>query len=230
MTGNPDGSGRTPFSGNIIPSDRFDDAAMTMLDLVPSANLPGITSNHEVGGQEILNRYNTDIKGDWYRTDADRLWGKYSWMAAQVNTNSGFGLGGGGAIGRSGDGVGDTDVRVYGIGQTWTLSPTFLLDTNFGFTDMDQQVLGQDFAFGNFGQDVLGIPGTNAAEGQAQACIVDGVVVLPVFRSPGTPPGARRMDGRRFFGMRIASRLRRTSAGPRVPMNSGSVLTWCDTR
>jgi hypothetical protein len=105
MTGNPDGSGRTPFSGNIIPSDRFDDAAMTMLDLVPSANLPGITSNHEVGGQEILNRYNTDIKGDWYRTDAHRLWGKFSWMDAQVKNNSRFGLGGGGAIGSSGDGV-----------------------------------------------------------------------------------------------------------------------------
>ena len=47
-------------------------------------------------------------------------------------------------LGGGGDGVGLTDVKVYGFGHNWTLSPNFLIDGNFGFTDMDQQVLTAD--------------------------------------------------------------------------------------
>ena len=46
-------------------------------------------------------------------------------------------------------------------GQTWTLSPTLLMDSTFGFSRQKQDVLGPDFNAGNFGLDVLGIPGTN---------------------------------------------------------------------
>jgi len=56
--------------------------------------------------------------------------------------------------------VGDTKVYVGGIGHTWTLSPTLVLDGNFGLNRQDQSVTGP--AFGqNIGLDVLGIPGTN---------------------------------------------------------------------
>ena len=53
--------------------------------------------------------------------------------------------------------------KVYSLtaGQTWTLKPTLLLDTTFGFARQDQDVLGPDFNAGNFGLDVLRIPGTN---------------------------------------------------------------------
>ena len=46
-------------------------------------------------------------------------------------------------------------------GHTWTLSPTLLMDMTFGFGRQKQEVLGPDFESGNFGLDVLGIPGTN---------------------------------------------------------------------
>ena len=46
-------------------------------------------------------------------------------------------------------------------GQTWTLTPTLLMDMTFGFGRQNQHVLGPDFQAGNFGLDVLGIPGTN---------------------------------------------------------------------
>jgi hypothetical protein len=55
--------------------------------------------------------------------------------------------------------LGDTKVYVVGAGHTWTLSPTFLLDGNFGYYRMDQQVTGPDYGK-NIGID-LGIPGTN---------------------------------------------------------------------
>src|SRR5690606_18904258 len=122
-----------------------------------------------------LNSFPTRRSSDlWYRSDEHRLWGKFSWMDAEVAKDPVFGVGGGGAIGGGGDGVGQTDVKVYGIGHNWTLSPTFLVDGHFGFTDMDQEVITADLGLGNFGQEVLGIPGTNATDAQARACIVDG--------------------------------------------------------
>jgi hypothetical protein len=46
-------------------------------------------------------------------------------------------------------------------GTTWTMSPTLLMDTTFGFSRQHQHVYGPDFQAGNYGLDVLGIPGTN---------------------------------------------------------------------
>ena len=46
-------------------------------------------------------------------------------------------------------------------GTTWTLTPTTMMDITFGFSRQDQQVYGPDFQDGNYGLDVLGIPGTN---------------------------------------------------------------------
>ena len=60
----------------------------------------------------------------------------------------------------SGDG-GFTKVYQATAGQTWTFTPTLLMDMTFGFGRQDQHVYGPDFQAGNFGLDVLGIPGTN---------------------------------------------------------------------
>ncbi|GAB4220235.1 MAG: hypothetical protein Kow001_01220 [Acidobacteriota bacterium] len=169
-----DGSGKTPFPGNIIPQDRMSPAALKMQQLLPLPNLPGLTSNYEVSGTEKMDRHNYDVKMDWYRSETHRVWGKFSWMDAEVAKDTVFGRGGGGAIGGGGDGVGNTDVKVYGIGHNWTLTPTLLVDGNFGFTDMDQEVVTADLGEGNFGAEFLGIPGTNVAPGQERACIVDG--------------------------------------------------------
>src|SRR5690606_39907481 len=69
-----------------------------------------------------LNSFPTRRSSDlWYRSDEHRLWGKFSWMDAEVAKDPVFGVGGGGAIGGGGDGVGQTDVKVYGIGHNWTL-------------------------------------------------------------------------------------------------------------
>ena len=60
----------------------------------------------------------------------------------------------------SGDG-GFTKVYQATAGQTWTLTPTMLMDMTFGFGRQNQHVYGPDFQAGNYGLDVLGIPGTN---------------------------------------------------------------------
>ncbi len=174
-TGNPDGTGRTPFTNNVIPANLLSAPSQELQALVPLPNLPGVTNNFEASGVEALNRHNIDVKTDYYWTDNYRLWGKFSFMDAKVDKTPIFGAAGGGAIGGGGDGQGLTDVKVYGVGHTWTISPTLLMDGNFGVNDMDQQVLTADINSGNFGQDVLGIPGTNSTPEQERACIVDGL-------------------------------------------------------
>ncbi|HXK58827.1 MAG TPA: TonB-dependent receptor [Acidobacteriota bacterium] len=175
LSGNPDGTGRTPFPNNIIPQDRMSPAARTLQDLVPLPNLPGVTDNFERSGTEALDRHNIDAKVDYYFSENYRTWGKFSFMDAEVTKDAIFGPAGGGAIGGGGDGRGLTDVKVYGIGHTWTITPTFLMDGNFGVNDMDQEVLTADIDTGNFGQEVLGIPGTNSTEPQSRACMVGGI-------------------------------------------------------
>ncbi len=177
LTGDATGANRTAFTGGLIPATRISPSATKLLELIPLPNLPGagLTNNFEVSGVEAMNRYNYDAKIDYYVSDSFRLWGKFSWLDAEVKKNPIFGAGGGGAIGGGGDGVGNTDVKVYGVGHSWTISPTLLMDGNIGVTDMDQEVLTADIGAGNFGQDVLGIPGTNSTEPQARACLVNGV-------------------------------------------------------
>jgi hypothetical protein len=145
-----------------------------------------------------MDRHNFDVKGDWYRSDEHRMWGKFSWMDAEVIQSGMFGPGGGDAIGNGGAGEGLTDVKVYGVGHNWTLSPTLLLDGNFGFTDMDQEVISFDLDLGNYGSDVLGIPGFNLATGQEQGCVVDGLNRcggLPRFDPSGWNQDFGQTDG-----------------------------------
>ena len=204
FTGDAAGNGKTLFPNNIIPADRLDPAAVKVLALIPDPNvrLDQDTSNYETGDTRIFDRLNYDVKGDWYRSEEHRIWGKWSWMDAMVTSQPLFGWPGGGpTIGGGGAGTGDTDVQVWGIGHNWTLSPTFLMDGNFGFTDMNQVVAGDGLALGNYGIDTLGIPGVNN-NNQDQACIFNdqnycaGVprFNLSSYTDPGHPSGWMPLD------------------------------------
>ena len=53
--------------------------------------------------------------------------------------------------------------RLAAIGQTYTVTPTFLIDGTLGWTRFGQNVQPPDLGT-NFGSDVLGIPGTNGPD------------------------------------------------------------------
>ena len=53
-------------------------------------------------------------------------------------------------LGVDGGGNGDTKVYQGTGGHTWTLSPTMILDSTFGFSRQDQVVTGPDFELGNY--------------------------------------------------------------------------------
>ena len=161
LTGNADGTGRQAFANNQIPLGMMNPIALKILNLFPLPNIQGIgagglTNNYQRPEDRAVDRENYDGKVNWNRTSAHQIWAKFSHMHAVVDDLSNY-LGVPTVKGSGGN----TKVYQVTAGQTWTLSPTVLMDQTFGFSRQKQDVLGPDFNAGNFGLDVLGIPGTN---------------------------------------------------------------------
>jgi hypothetical protein len=166
-SGNLDGTGRSVFSSNgrinVIPTSRFNAPMLKLLALVPHPNQSGDLSNYFNQGTQRLNRNNLDAKINWNRNEKNQIWGKYSVMDALVRGDFGLGAAGGGCLCDGGVGEGHTLVQLAAIGQTYTISPTFLVDGTLGWTRFGQNVQSPDLGT-NFGLDVLGLPGTNGPD------------------------------------------------------------------
>jgi hypothetical protein len=167
FSGNVDGTGRSVFASggriNVIPQGRLNAPMMQLLALVPLPNREGDTQNYFNTGVQPLNRNNIDTKINWNRNERHQMFFKYSMMKAKVSGDFGLGDAGGPCLCGGGLGTGSTLVQIAGIGQTYTVSPTFLIDGNFGWTRFGQDVEPPDLGV-NFGSDVLGIPGTNGPD------------------------------------------------------------------
>jgi len=168
-TGNPDGSGKTPFPNNIIPANRISPIAQAYQARVPMPNQPGNFSNYNTSGTTDFNRNNYDVKLNYNISSSAQIFAKYSQMNATVSTTSFFGNPANGGAEGSGFGGGmpgsaDTKVKIGTIGLTWTLNPKMVLDAVFGATRFDQSNIPEDYGV-NYGTDVFGIPGTNGAGG-----------------------------------------------------------------
>lgn len=164
-TGNVDGTGRTPFANNTIPSTRINPITAKVLALIPLPNLPGETANYYNSAPMSLDRNNYDIKVNWNRVQNHQIWTKFSHMKADAKAEFALGAAGGPGlcVGTCGSGTGITKSYVGTIGHTLTLGSGFLIDGNFSVTQRLQDVLGPDYGK-NIGLDVLGIPGTNGSD------------------------------------------------------------------
>jgi hypothetical protein len=162
-TGNPNGSGRQPFAGNIVPLDRQSAITRKMQDRVPLPNLPGTANNYYSQATQPMNRDSYDVKVNWNRTASHMIWAKYSLMNADVNCKFALGDGGGPGLCAGGGGVSDMRAQLATIGHTLTLSPTLVIDGTLGFTRWAMDLVAPDYGQ-NWGSDYLGIPGTNGPD------------------------------------------------------------------
>ena len=157
-TGTADGRNRQTFPGAVIPAERISAISKRIQEFYPAPNnagtSDGLQDNLFIPRKPTADRDNYDFKVNWNRTSAHQIWGKFSMMKASV-----FDLF---YLGIDGAGGGDTTTTVYTVGQTWTLSPTLLLDGNVGANVMQQSMTGPDYGT-NYGLDVWGIPGLNSA-------------------------------------------------------------------
>ncbi|MEX2261708.1 MAG: TonB-dependent receptor [Bryobacteraceae bacterium] len=160
-TGAANGSGRTPFAGNLIPLSRQSAISRRIQDLIPLPNLAGVAANFQGSGSQRLDKNNFDTKINWNRGASHTLWGKYSIMQATVACDAAFGPGGGAALCPSGSSIGPGTLRtqVATIGSTYIFSPTFLWDGLIGWTRQGQGITG--FGYGEYLGRELGIPGVN---------------------------------------------------------------------
>jgi hypothetical protein len=163
FTGNPNGSGRTPFAGNIIPADRIDPTARQLLALLPLPNLPttGETNNYFVQAPFVLNRWTLDTKLNWSANEKLNVFGRFSVLDFFTENGTNFGKDlQGQPLGSSNPGTGEGNTYNVSAGATYSITRTLLMDAHVGFVRMNSGVAQSDIDT-NKGLDLLRLPGTN---------------------------------------------------------------------
>jgi hypothetical protein len=155
-TGGAGGVGREEFPNFQIPGNLINPIAKAINAYYPQPYADDLNSNRLLDDYTReepveVDRANYDLKLTVQRNSSHSLWGKFSMLDAEVVDNYMLGFDNGS--------LGDTRVYVGGLGHTWTLSPTLVLDGNFGYNRQDQTVTGPDYGT-NYGLD-FGIAGVN---------------------------------------------------------------------
>ncbi|MGB2716179.1 MAG: TonB-dependent receptor [Vicinamibacterales bacterium] len=156
-TGLPSGAERSLFPDAMIPANRVSEIAKRIQATYPMPNATG--TNGGLSNNLLVPRFpkairdNYDGKVNWNRNPSHQFWGKFSLMQADVLDLF--------YLPFEDPGGGETTVSLWTVGQTWTLSPTLVLDANGGSNKMTHQSGGPDYGT-NFGSEVFGIRGLNA--------------------------------------------------------------------
>ncbi|MCC6535956.1 MAG: TonB-dependent receptor [Bryobacterales bacterium] len=162
-TGAANGTGRTAFPNNQIPAARMDPVALKLQDMLILPNSPNLlTANLFSQGNYSFNSKKFDGKINWNP-------GSNLTMFARGGVQDhDFESGGilGDLIGAPFFSAASVAGPTYGttgnaaVGATYVISPSLILDGNFGFTAYDansiERGLGKDI-----GRETLGLPGTN---------------------------------------------------------------------
>lgn len=159
---NPDPRLRTPFPNNTIPANRIDFASLELVKRLPLPNIPGIQSNFAATGIGSFNRTNIDNKIN-YVSDNLSLWGRYSRSPTIIIDPPIFGEISGPALNGGQLGTAPGLINVFGLGASYTFTPTIVLDGNIGYTRQRLGAEGFDLV-SNFGLQTLKIPGTNGPD------------------------------------------------------------------
>ncbi|MBI1897730.1 MAG: TonB-dependent receptor [Acidobacteria bacterium] len=161
-SGNPDGTGRTPFPNNQVPARLISPISKKLADLTPLPNLEGLTNNYFAGGSYAFDRHRADTKVNWNISEKLTTFGRFSLLHYDMINPEMFGAVGGpqisGAGGNPGIGFGNT--YSFTGAATYVFTPNLILDAYYGYTRMDTSV-EQSRLDEKLGLDFLGIPGTN---------------------------------------------------------------------
>ena len=161
-TGNADGTGRTPFAGNIIPSNRISPIASKLLGLLPGPNQAspeGAPSNNYFGLLPFTKDTNSfDVKIDDNQGDNGRLSGRFSYAKPVIYQAPIFGLAGGWAQGAF-EGTGIQKTYSAGINYNRIFTPTLIAEFRVGATHYHNDALNSDY--GTNASQAIGIPGVN---------------------------------------------------------------------
>lgn len=160
LTGNPNGTGRQPFAGQIVPGGRQSSIATGILSLLPSPGFDRFAQNLFASAPMKIDRDNWDVKVNWNASSNTALFGRYAIFDYATYDPATLGAAGGRGVASTFPGNDTGTIHSLTFGGSHVITPTLLFDGHFGYTEQNQN--GQDEFYGtNIGLDQLGIPGTN---------------------------------------------------------------------
>lgn len=95
MTYDPSTGTRSPFPGNVIPSNRINAISKNFFPYIPVTNAPVVNGANLQGTPvQSLNDDQVNFRGDWIINSKHSLFGRYSWQNAPLSPASLVPLGG----------------------------------------------------------------------------------------------------------------------------------------
>lgn len=160
-TGNPDGTGRLPFPGNIIPPSRISPVARNILAKVPMPNVPGVAFGQVNFEQASFERQKTtdafNVKLNYNPGQNDQLSLRFSFQRPEIFVPGVFGDIGGGGTSFVGTGYQNS----YSTALTWTriLNPSLIMEWRAGYITYHNEALSTGQGLNTSTE--VGIPGAN---------------------------------------------------------------------
>ena len=141
---------KTPFPGNIIPSNRLDPTSQKLLAFYPPSNIAGngLQNNFVRSAAAPNNRDGFILRLDFIESAKSQWFGRYSW-GDENSLNEGLTLDGTKII---------TNYEQYMGSNTRTLSPNLVNEARFGYTRFFNSI-GTTLAFNRDVTSEIGIPG-----------------------------------------------------------------------
>jgi hypothetical protein len=163
-TGNPlDGTGRTPFAGNIIPASQINPVSTAIFKLIPGTNenykISSISNNYFALLPYQKTTDSVDEKLDFNITDKDRLSERFSFSRPVVFQAPLFGQIGGDGPGGAFMGTGLQRTYSTGLNYDRIFSPTLVANFRLGIAYYNN--IAQNSDYGQNDSTAIGVPGVN---------------------------------------------------------------------
>lgn len=160
-TGDVDSLGRTPFPGNIIPSNRISPITAKILALIPQPNVnASLSQNWETSTVRKKDTNGGDIKVDHQLTDKDRMTARFSIQKSEIFDPPLYSVAAGGPRDFAGTGIQKAYNGAVSYTRIW--SPTWLTDIRTGIMYYRNNANNADKQLKT--ADSLGIKGVNVSD------------------------------------------------------------------
>ena len=142
------GATKTPFPGNVIPSNRIDPISQKFLKYYVPSNLPGLSRNYTQFNSSPNNRDEFTLRMDFVESSKSQWTGRYSW-GDENQANTGLSITGSKIL---------TNYEQYLGSNTRTFTPNLVNEARFGYSRFFNST-GTYSAFNTDTVGSLAIPG-----------------------------------------------------------------------
>lgn len=169
-TGNPTtGIGRTPFAGNVIPTNRLSPQALAIMNYWPLPNTAGTVinglvapyNNYTTSGAATVDGNVWNTRWDYYVNEKNTLFGRYSYAGYTEQAPGAFGNLAGGPDFNNANYAGDSQALNQSVAAGWTYTKSATTINEFRFGYLRYHVTDIPNGFGSTPATNAGIPGLN---------------------------------------------------------------------